>query len=86
MSNYLERDIDLYQVQVKQDTAVCALKTLSYLLDANATNFKGHQRFDPEEFAYGLSGLLKVIANDLHDASGDISELHDQLRHEGVRK
>jgi hypothetical protein len=86
MSNDLEREIDLYQVQIKQDTAVCALNTLAFLLDASAADLKSNKRFEPEEFAYGISGLLKLVANDLHDASCDISVLHDQLRHEGGSK
>lgn len=86
MSSYLERNIDLYQVQIKQDEVVCSLNTLSFLLDATAADLKSSKRFEPEEFAYGIAGLLKRLATDVHDNACDISELHDQLRHEGVRK
>ncbi|MGL6286866.1 hypothetical protein [Aeromonas hydrophila] len=85
MSNHLTHDIDLYEVQIKQAIAVCSLNTLSFLLDASAADLKSSKRFEPEEFAYGISGLLKLVANDLNNAASDICVLHDQLRHEGVR-
>ncbi|MFM4720061.1 hypothetical protein [Aeromonas bivalvium] len=85
MNNYLNRPIDLDRVQAELDTSASALNTLSYLLDANADRLKSDARFDPEEFSYGIASLLAMLANTLHINSSHISELHDQLRHEGVR-
>jgi len=86
MSNCLDQKIDLSQVQIKQDTTVCALRTLAFLLDISATDFESNKKFAPEEFAYGLSGLLTLISSDLDAIGNDISSLHDQLRLNGGRK
>ncbi|TNI47138.1 hypothetical protein [Aeromonas dhakensis] len=86
MSDHLTRKIDLYRLQDSQDMAVCSLNTLALLLRADAPQLKHIPSFNAEEFAYGISGLLTLLAKDLHTNAIDISELHDQLRHEGVRQ
>lgn len=85
MSNYLERQIDLDGLQTQQDTAVWSLSTLAFLLDGNAVQLKSSEGFDLETFAYGIAGMLALLAREMHVNACDISELVDQLRHEGVR-
>ncbi|QTL95326.1 hypothetical protein [Aeromonas jandaei] len=79
----MKNQIDLDSVQLDLDTSVSALQTLSYLLASNAEHTKTDPRFDPVTLSYGVSGLLTLVAGNLHVNSGHISELSDQLNREG---
>lgn len=83
MRSHLTHHIDLSQVQLDLDTSVSALQTLSYLLASNAEQTKTDPRFDPVTLSYGVSGLLELVAGNLHANSCHISELNDQFSNKG---
>ncbi|HHQ4680492.1 TPA: hypothetical protein ACSP3E_003815 [Aeromonas veronii] len=83
MTSHLTHQIDLNRVQLELDTSVSALQTLSYLLASNAEQTKTDPRFDPVTLSYGVSGLLELVAGNLHANSCHISELNDLLNREG---
>lgn len=83
MTSHLTRHIDLDPVQLDLDISVSALQALSYLLASNAEQTKTDPRFDPVTLSYGVSGLLELVAGNLHANSCHISELNDLLNREG---
>lgn len=77
--SYLDKPIDMANLESELTNSASALKALSYLLSSNAEQIGSLSRIEGVELTHGIGGLLGLMASSLHTSACTFSDLHDQL-------